>query len=234
MGWDGATMPCEQQRDDGLTGRRPGDDAAIPRRKCGKGRASSHRLGLLLAATFVALLASMGAALLSGCIPAVYSDGVSTTGPRLAFELPEGWSIRENLRWFGSQHVALAHPSGRAVLSIDLVRGGRHVGDLPLDLLAETFVGDRGRTLGIETAGLRRDEVLLAGRRAIALTGTRHHGPQVVDFTSIVARTDRELLVVFLHAPRGEIGAYVGALERIMDTLSLPADPAPPDRIEEW
>jgi hypothetical protein len=99
--------------------------------------------------------------------------------------------------------------------------------------VAEGLVGNLGRSQGVETLATSSQEVDLGGRRAVALTGRRRHGPREVDFSALVARDDRHVVVVFLQAPPGRLATGTGAMERLLDTFDLPGRPVPPAVLEE-
>lgn len=170
----------------------------------------------------------------SACVHAVHLEGPSLVGPSISFEAPPGWMIQRNYRFLGSNHIEICTPDGRVAITLELLRASEHFRELPLDLIAEGIIGERDRGFGVETLALQRNEILIAGRRGVTLTGRRVHGPQIVDFTSIVARTDTRLLIVLLHAPEGRLGDYTLALERIIDTLALPREAPASARLEEW
>lgn len=154
--------------------------------------------------------------------------------PRMVFDRPPGWEVVRRVRWIGVQRVVLGSPGGGATLSVALLYTRPRLREIPLDLLAEILVGDSGRDRGIVTEARTRHEVVLAGRRAIALTGTRSHGPRELGFSSLVARVDRRVLVVELLAAPASLGSHAMAVERIMNSLRLPLDPAPEARYGEW
>lgn len=155
-------------------------------------------------------------------------------GPAFSVEPPRDWKIRRNYRYFGSSYLELETPDGRGAITIELIRASPAFRLMPLDLVAEGLIGERDRGFGVETLAMAEHEIVLDGHRAVALTGRRVHGPQRVDFTAIVARPDRHLLVLMLHAPEGTIGTYSMALERILDTLSLSRAPSSSETLEDW
>ncbi len=171
------------------------------------------------------------ALLTTGCPAAVHRTGDDMHG-RFSFQVEPGWELHRNHRFLGSHHVTLLPDPPRSVLSVDLLRVGDDGRDLPLDLVAEGAVGNLGRRLGMRTTATHEHEILLAGRRAIALTGLRQHGPQQAEFTAWVTRTERHLLIVMLQTPPGELQQQVRLLERLLETFELPEDPPPPDIID--
>jgi hypothetical protein len=177
-----------------------------------------------------ALLAIGLATWLCACPKAVTRVDDQLLG-RVCFDVEPGWEITRNYRWLGSHHVQLspAHPT--SVLTVDLMRTGRGGEQLPLDLVAEGVVGELGRKLGMRTVATHKHEIVLDGRPAIALTGTRHHGPQQVEFTAWVTRTPGHLLIVLLQTPPGQLQAHSRLLQRLLESLELPSEPPPPDAI---
>ncbi len=169
--------------------------------------------------------------LLPGCPKAVQQVEDHATG-RVCFSIEPGWEITHNRRLLGSHHVALSPDPPRAVLTVDFLRVGPGGERLPLDLVAEGVIGELGRKLGMKTYATHQHEIVLAGRRAIALTGVRRHGPQEADFTAWVARTPGYLLIVQLQTPRGELQLHARLLQRLLETLQLPHEPPPPDHLD--
>ncbi|MBN1335039.1 MAG: hypothetical protein JXB39_03665 [Deltaproteobacteria bacterium] len=168
----------------------------------------------------------------TGCGPAVHRDGDRLEGI-VAFEVEPGWRVVRNTRWLEGAHLILDGPEAGTSLAVDLVHVGRKGQDLPLDLVAEGIVGNLGRSQGVETFARTHQEVDLAGRPAVALTGFRRHGPRSVDFSALVARDDRHLVIVFLQAPPGRLGTGVAAMERLLSTFDLPGRPVPLVILEE-
>jgi len=179
----------------------------------------------------VALVAALWLLLCQACLPAVRRVDDQLLGD-ISCQLEPGWELRRNYRWLGSRHVLLVTDPPSATLSLELLRLNRRHAELPLDLLAEGALGNIGRRVGIETHAGSSHEVLLAGRRAIALTGRRRHGPVAVDFTAWIARTDRQLLIMVLHVPPGQLPRHARLLERLLYTLELPRAPTPPDTLD--
>ncbi len=179
--------------------------------------------------TFTALIPLL-VVLLFGCPKAVQRVDDHAMG-RVNFAIEPGWEITHNRRFLGSHHVALSPDPPRAVLTVDFLRvgpGGEH---LPLDLVAEGVVGQLGRKLGMETLATHEHEIELAGRRTIALTGIRRHGPREADFTAWVTRTPKRMLIVQLQTPRGELQGYSRLLSRLLESFELPTEPPPPDTL---
>ncbi len=181
---------------------------------------------LLLAALLLVL-----AAVMSGCPKAVQRVDDRLLG-RVSFEVEPGWELTRNYRWMGSHHLQLSPQPPSSVLTVDLMRAGPGGEDIPLDLLAEAVVGQLGRKVGMRTLATHKHEITVAGRRTIALTGTRHHGPQQVDFTAWVTRTPQHLLIVLLQTPPGELQHHTRLLQRVLESLELPLDPPPPDTLD--
>ncbi len=171
-------------------------------------------------------------ALPPGCGPAVHHTGGRLEG-MVAFDVDPGWTLVRNARWLDGAHVVLEGPEQGTSLAVDLVRVGRRGRDLPLDLVAEGVVGNLGRRQGVETLATTSQEVDLGGRRAVALTGLRRHGPRALDFSALVARDRGHLVLVFLQAPPGRLGAASGAMERLLTTFDLPGRPIPPATLGE-
>ena len=196
---------------------------------CGEGRPNPYAFPLALpGAAFVLMFALL---ILSGCPKAVERVDNQLQG-RVSFEVEPDWQITRNYRWLGSHHVQLSPTPPSSVLTVDLMRTGREGAHLPLDLVAEGVVGELGRSMGMRTVATNEHEITVAGRRAIALTGTRHHGPHAVDFTAWVARTPDHLLIVQLQTPPGQLQDHSRLLQRLLESLDLPAEPPPPDTLE--
>jgi len=168
---------------------------------------------------------------LLGCPKAVQRVDDQLLG-RVSFEVEPGWELTRNYRWLGSHHVQLMPSPPDSTLTVDLMRTGPGGEDLPLDLLAEVVVGELGRKLGMRTVATHEHEILLAGRRTIALTGSRHHGPHSLDFTAWVTRTPRHLLIVQLQAPPGTLPEHTRLLQRMLESFELPMEPPPPDTLD--
>jgi hypothetical protein len=168
--------------------------------------------------------------LLTACPKAVTRVDDHLVG-RVCFEVEPDWEITRNQRWFGSHHVALSPQPPHSVLTVDLLRVGRGGEHIPLDLLAEGVVGELGRKLGMRTEATHEHEIVVAGRRAIALSGARHHGPQRMDFTAWVTRTPEHLLIVQLQTPPGQLQRHSRLLQRLLESLELPHEPPPPDTL---
>ena len=177
------------------------------------------------------LASLLPALLLAGCPKAVTRVDDQLTG-RVCFSVEPGWDLKQNYRWFGTQHIALAPDPPSRSLTVDLRRIRGEGEDLPLDLVAEGVVGEFGRSMGIVTEATDEREIVLAGYRAVALTGTRRHGPRQMDFTAWVARPPGSLLVVQLLTPPGELQREVLLLQRVLESFRLPLDPPPPDTLE--
>lgn len=169
--------------------------------------------------------------LLPGCPKAVHRVDDQLLG-RVSFEVEPGWEITRNYRWLGTHHVQLTPSPPSSVLTVDLVRVGAGGEDLPLDLVAEGVVGQLGRKVGMQTLATHEHEIVLDGRRAIALTGTRTHGPHQMEFTAWVARTPRHLLIVLLQTPPGQLQYQTRLLQRLLESLELPLEPPPPDTLD--
>lgn len=150
-------------------------------------------------------------------------DGDEVLG-RTTFQVPEGWTLVRNIRWVGLRRLVLTSDQAAGTLIVEWIRTPPQDPELPLDLVAEAVVGDMGRSQGEASVLLSMDEVLLADRPAIALTGRRRQGPSTVDFTALVTRGERCLVVVHLYAPTGTLTSHTLALERVMNTLDLPLD----------
>lgn len=177
-----------------------------------------------------ALLAVALILLLCACPKAVTRVDDQLLG-RVCFEVEPGWEITRNYRSLGSHHVQLSPTPPQSVLTVDLIRIGPGGEQLPLDLVAEGVVGELGRKLGMRTVATHQHEIVVDGRRAIALTGTRHHGPQEVEFTAWVARTPGHLLIVLLQTPPGQLQHHSRLLQRLLESLELPLEPPPDDAI---
>jgi hypothetical protein len=169
--------------------------------------------------------------MLAGCPKAVQRVDDQLLG-RVCFEVEPGWELSRNYRWLGSHHVQLVDTPPHAVLTVDLIRTGPGGEQLPLDLVAEGVVGQLGRKLGMVTRAAHSHEIALDGRPAIALTGTRHHGPQEAEFTAWVTRTPGRLLIVQLQTPPGELQQHTRLLQRLLESLELPMEPPAPDTID--
>jgi len=182
-------------------------------------------------APLLAVLLLVLSALLGGCPKAVQRVDDRMEG-RVSFEVEPGWELTRNYRWMGSHHMMLSPDSRSSVLTLDLMRTGAGGEDIPLDLLAEAVVGQLGRKVGMRTVATHEHEITVAGRRTIALTGTRHHGPQQVEFTAWVTRTPQHLLIVLLQTPPGELQQHTRLLQRLLESLELPLDPPPPDTLD--
>jgi len=168
---------------------------------------------------------------LVGCPRAVTRTGDLLTG-RVCFAVDPDWQVTKNYRWFGTHHVQLSPTPPTSVLTVDLLRTGRQGEHLPLDLVAEGVIGQQGRRLGLTTLATAEHEIVLAGYRAIALSGTRHHGPREVEFTAWVARPPGRLLVVMLQTPPRGLQAEVLLLQRVIESFRLPLEPPPPDTLD--
>ncbi len=169
--------------------------------------------------------------LLVACPQAVHRVDDHLLG-RVSFAVEPGWEVTRNHRFMGSHHVQLSPDPPTSVLTVDLVRTGPGGDELPLDLVAEGVVGELGRKMGMRTVATHEHEIVVDGRRAIALTGSRHHGPHSTDFTAWVARTPRHLLIVLLQTPPGELPQHTRLLQRLLETLELPQEPPPPDTLD--
>lgn len=169
--------------------------------------------------------------LLTACPKAVQRVDDQLLG-RVSFEVEPGWELTRNYRWLGSHHVQLSPAPPSSVLTVDLIRTGPGGEQLPLDLVAEGVVGQLGRKMGMRTIATGKHEIELAGRRAIALTGTRHHGPHHTEFTAWVARTPGRLLIVQLQAPPGQLEQHTRLLTRLLESFELPLEPPPPDTLD--
>ncbi len=169
--------------------------------------------------------------LLTGCPQAVHRVDDQLLG-RVSFAVEPGWEITRNYRWLGSHHVQLSPQPPSSVLTVDLIRTGPGGEQIPLDLVAEGVVGQLGRKLGMRTVATGKHEIELADRRAIALTGTRHHGPHHTEFTAWVARTPGRLLIVQLQAPPGQLEQHTRLLTRLLESFELPLEPPPPDTLD--
>ncbi len=151
---------------------------------------------------------------------------------RVSFAVEPGWELNRNYRWMGSHHVQLTPSPPSSVLTVDLLRAGHGGDDLPLDLLAEVVVGQLGRQVGMQTVATQKHEIALDGRRAIALSGRRIHGPHQMEFTAWVTRTPRYLLIVQLQTPPGELQHQTRLLQRLLESFELPLEPPPPDTLD--
>ncbi|MFH1468474.1 MAG: hypothetical protein ABIO70_29055 [Pseudomonadota bacterium] len=176
-------------------------------------------------------LLALAAVVLAGCPKAVTRVGDQLSG-RVCFTVEPGWELTQNYRWFGTEHIALAPDPPSRSLTVDLRKTRGEGEDLPLDLVAEGVVGEFGRAMGVVTEATAEHEIALAGYRAVALTGTRRHGPRQMEFTAWVARPPGRLLVVQLHTPPGQLHAEVLLLQRVLESLRLPLEPPPPDTLE--
>jgi hypothetical protein len=168
--------------------------------------------------------------LLTACPKAVTRVDDQLLG-RVCFEVEPGWEITRNYRWMGSHHIQLSPTPPWSVLTVDLMRIGQGGEQLPLDLVAEGVVGELGRKVGMRTVATHQHEIVVDGRRTIALTGTRHHGPQEVEFTAWVTRTPGHLLIVMLQTPVGQLQHHSRLLQRLLESLELPQEPPPPEAI---
>jgi hypothetical protein len=164
------------------------------------------------------------ALLLLGCAAAWHPPG-----GRLDLDVPAGWTVTRNRRWFGEDYLTLADPKAHASITLDLVRPDRGTEPLPLDLLAETRVLAEGRAFGVETARSRLDHVVLDGHEAWAITGRRRWHFVTADYSAIVARVGRRLAVLTLQAPAGHLDDVAPAWGVVLDTLRFPEDPVAAD-----
>lgn len=178
-----------------------------------------------------ALGTALIAMILTGCAHRIHVRDGLISGP-FVLEVPPGWEVARRVRWVHLQRVVLVPREGEATLAVERLRADPGLQDLPLDLLAEAIVGEVGRDRQVETWAFHEAEVELAGWPAVALTGRRQGGPWESDFTTVIARTQRHLLVVSLQAPRNQLPRHTLALERVMNTLVLPNAPPPPARLE--
>ncbi len=179
----------------------------------------------------LAVLLFLAPVWLSGCLKAVTVDGDYLRGP-VSFARPEGWRVLRNYRWLGGSHVILDSREMNASLAVELLPAGKKADDLPMGLLAEIIVGNLGRSHGVETLVSAEYNVVLADRLAIAMVGTRRHGPRLCDFTALVARTSDKLLLLHLFSPPGTIQTFAPVMETVMNTLTLPGEPVPPTNME--
>jgi hypothetical protein len=162
--------------------------------------------------------------LLLGCA-AVHPTLDGRVSGRVAMEPPPGWELGANRRAFGSDHVVLMAPDQVTSVTVDLVREGARTRALPLHIVAETYALDHGRSLGIEAALIDVQEIELADRRAVAVTTSRRHGPQVVLASTVVARTETHMLLVTLHTLPEADPRIIQDWGALLESVELPFDP---------
>lgn len=163
--------------------------------------------------------------LLLACVAAWRPDAPR----RFDLEIPDGWHIRRNQSWFGNDQLILDQPEARASITIELVRSDPRADALPLDLLAETRALSMGRALGIESGRTRMDQIELDGREAWAVTGRRRWQFVEADYSTVVARAGRHVVVVTLMAPVGKLDGALTGWALVLGTLRFPRAPVAPD-----
>jgi len=184
---------------------------------------------IVLAAILLLLALPAGA-----CLPRAARVENGQVSGRVSFDVPPGWQVTRNIRWVQLRRVVIQPPTRDGSLAVEWIRVSRKNASLPLDLVAEAVIGNAGREDGEATVFVGKEEVLLADRPAVAITGRRRRGPENLDFTALVTRGEGCLVVVWLTAPPGGLSAHSMALERVMNTLEMPFDPPPPTRFEPF
>lgn len=163
--------------------------------------------------------------LLLGCLAAVHPTLDGRVSGRVVLEPPPGWELGANHRAFGSDHVVLMAPDDVTSVTVDLVREGGRTRDLPLYIVAETYALDHGRPLDIHAELLDVQEIVVADRRGIAVTTARHHGPQTMLASTVVARTETHMLLVTLHTLPEADPRIIQDWGALLESVELPYDP---------
>lgn len=169
--------------------------------------------------------------LIAACARAVHPvPGTATLDGSFAVVVPEGWSVARNRRVLGNHQVMLRSPDGSSAITVELLREDRGTRDLPLSLVADTFLLETGRSLGVasEPLDLRRLEV--SGREAWVATVERRHGPNARLTSAVFLRGDRHLAVLTLLVAPTTPGSVVLAWDAVLSSFELhepPPDEAP-------
>jgi hypothetical protein len=148
---------------------------------------------------------------------------------RFDLDVPPGWTVTRNRRWFGNDFFTIRAPDGGATISVECVRRDRQSDDLPLDLLAETRALYMGRVFDVENRRWRLDQIDVDGHEAWAVTGRRTWHDASADFSMITLRLSRHVAFVTLQTPPGGLDRQASAWTRVVDSLRFPRDPVPDD-----
>ncbi len=163
--------------------------------------------------------------LLLGCAAAWRPDAPG----RFDLDVPGGWRITRNHRWFGNDVLELADPAARATITVELVHADARSRQLPLDLLAETRALSMGRSMGIENGRSHLHQIDLDGHEAWAVTGRRRWQFVEADYSTIITRAGRHVAQITLQAPAGQLDRALPAWSTVLETFRFPQDPVPAD-----
>ncbi len=165
----------------------------------------------------------VGSALLTGCAHAPPHRGSAA----FDVDVPPGWTVTRNYRWFGNAFLTLAHDD--AAIGIEVIRETAGTRRAPLDLIAETRALTWGRGLGVTNTAARADHIELDGHEAWAVTGRRTWYDSTMAFSSVTTRTPRHAVMLTLMAPPSSFAQAVPAWSAVLASFRLPGDRIPDD-----